>query len=184
MAMVDSPQAAMALTVTARLLLVGARLRGGSWKRGGRLGASSSTFLLYLDLTMSPLAQRLAMSRLAPVQATSHGHPVTSGLPPSVMQHFISWGAAELPLAQAQEHYTERLALLPANSMHQYYQPRAPGGVSIIDGQSFAQLRRSDFAPLPRAETPRGACPGGSMVPLHAEAFQAAASIRFGARRH
>lgn len=113
-----------------------------------KIGGLELDLLLYLDLTMSPLAQRLAMSRLAPVQATSHGHPVTSGLPPSVMQHFISWGAAELPLAQAQEHYTERLALLPANSMHQYYQPRAPGGVSIIDGQSFAQLRRSDFAPL------------------------------------
>ena len=29
---------------------------------------------------MSNKIQRLAMARLAPVQATTHGHPVTSGI--------------------------------------------------------------------------------------------------------
>ena len=29
---------------------------------------------------MSTMAHRLAMSRLAPIQVTSHGHPVASGI--------------------------------------------------------------------------------------------------------
>lgn len=63
--------------------------------------------LLYLDLTMSMMAHRVAMSRLARVQAVSHGHPTTSGIDRSVMNYYISWGAAELP--DAQQHYTEQL---------------------------------------------------------------------------
>ena len=96
--------------------------------------------LLYLDLTMSSFAHRLAMSRLAPVQAVSHGHPVTSGIPRGTMDYYISWAAAELPTAQ--EHYTEELMLLPGDTLHQYYLPRvAPGGgVSVIDGQPFGNL--------------------------------------------
>jgi tetratricopeptide (TPR) repeat protein len=53
--------------------------------------------LLYLDLTMSTWIQKMAYSRLATVQATSHGHPVTSGVPKHIMQYYISWAAAELP---------------------------------------------------------------------------------------
>jgi predicted O-linked N-acetylglucosamine transferase (SPINDLY family) len=51
--------------------------------------------LIYLDLTMSSVATRLAMSRIAPVQATSHGHPITSGIDPAVMHYYISWAAAD-----------------------------------------------------------------------------------------
>jgi len=56
--------------------------------------------LLYLDLTMSTWIQKTAYSRLATVQATSHGHPVTSGIPKHIMQYYISWAAAELPYEQ------------------------------------------------------------------------------------
>ena len=70
------------------------------------------------------------MSRLAPVQATSHGHPVTSGI--RTIDSYVSWGAAEV--ATAAQHYTEDLVLLPASSMHQYHEPLLKDGVSTITG--------------------------------------------------
>ena len=45
---------------------------------------------------------------------------MTSGLGRASADYFISWAAAELPTAN--EHYTEELALLPADRMHQYYE--------------------------------------------------------------
>ncbi len=80
--------------------------------------------LLYLDGTMAKMCRRIAMSRLARVQAVSHGHPVTTGIPRDVMQFYVSWAAAELPHEQSRHHYTEELALLPGDTMHQYYEPR------------------------------------------------------------
>ena len=80
--------------------------------------------LLYLDGTMAKMCRRIAMSRLARVQAVSHGHPVTTGIPRNIMQFYVSWAAAELPLEESRHHYTEELALLPGNTMHQYYEPR------------------------------------------------------------
>lgn len=40
------------------------------------------------------------------------------------MNYFVSWAAAELPEAAASKHYTEKLVLLPAHTMHQYYEHR------------------------------------------------------------
>ena len=100
--------------------------------------------LLYLDLTMSRQIHRLGMARLANIQATTHGHPTTSGIDRDVMDFYISWGAAEIP--DAQRHYTEELRLLPETSMHQYYTRRiSASGRSMIDGQPFRQLKRRDF---------------------------------------
>ena len=48
--------------------------------------------IFYPDLTMSTMTHRLAMSRLAPIQVTSHGHPVTSGIP--TIDYYVSWEAA------------------------------------------------------------------------------------------
>ncbi len=93
---------------------------------------------------MSSMATKLAMSRLARVQAVSHGHPMTSGIDKSVMDYFVSWAAAELP--SAAEHYTEELALLPADSVHQWYEPRAPHGVSDVSGKPFLAIERAAFA--------------------------------------
>ena len=43
---------------------------------------------------------------------------------------------------QAEAHYTEQLALLPAHTMHQYYESRiAADGTSAVDGQPFRQVR-------------------------------------------
>jgi protein O-GlcNAc transferase len=65
--------------------------------------------LIYPEIGMDPLTAKLASLRLAPVQATSWGHPITSGLP--TMDYFLSADALEPPDADA--HYTERLVRLP-----------------------------------------------------------------------
>jgi predicted O-linked N-acetylglucosamine transferase (SPINDLY family) len=65
-------------------------------------------FLFYPDIGMSPMTYQLALSRLAPVQATSWGHPITTGL--DTMDYFIS--SELLEPADAQIHYSEQLVLL------------------------------------------------------------------------
>jgi protein O-GlcNAc transferase len=69
--------------------------------------------LFYPDIGMDPLTYTMACNRLAPVQVTTWGHPVTSGLP--TMDYFISSEHLDTPIAQ--EHYTERLVRLPAVSV-------------------------------------------------------------------
>jgi predicted O-linked N-acetylglucosamine transferase (SPINDLY family) len=95
---------------------------------------------------MSSEVTRLAMARLAPVQATTHGHPVTSGVP--AVDYYISWGAAELPTAQ--EHYSEQLMLLNDTVLHQYYQERHNGTHSRVNGGNFQELKkRQTFNSIP-----------------------------------
>lgn len=65
--------------------------------------------LHYPDIGMSPFTYSLAHSRLAPIQTTTWGHPVTSGLP--AIDYFISCEHGEAN--GAEEHYTERLLRLP-----------------------------------------------------------------------
>ncbi len=65
--------------------------------------------LIYPEIGMHPLTARLAAMRLAPVQATSWGQPLTSGLP--TLDLFISGQALEPPAGAA--HYAERLVALP-----------------------------------------------------------------------
>jgi protein O-GlcNAc transferase len=65
--------------------------------------------LLIPGIGMDPLTTRLAALRLAPVQATSWGHPESSGL--ASIDHFLSSDLMEP--ADGQDHYTERLIRLP-----------------------------------------------------------------------
>lgn len=71
--------------------------------------------LVYLDLFMQSDMHHLALSRLAPAQANTHGHPVTSGISPNAswadghaggareggagwggsMDFYLSWGLAD-----------------------------------------------------------------------------------------
>lgn len=99
--------------------------------------------LLYLDLTMSAIATRVSMARLAPVQANSHGHPMTSGV--AAVDYFISWGAAELEHEIANEHYSEELILLNPNVPHQYYTPRHKNGRSTMNGQIYSDMSSRSF---------------------------------------
>lgn len=65
--------------------------------------------LIYPEIGIDPTTAKLASLRLARVQATSWGHPHTSGLP--TMDYYLSAEALEAPGAEA--HYCERLVRLP-----------------------------------------------------------------------
>ena len=127
------------------------KANGGAWitRLGKEVEKWEMDIIFYTELTMSNLAQRMGMMRLAPVQVNNHGHPMTSGHDRSVMQYFISWEAAELPLEQSQMHYTEELKLLPPDIIFQYYERRVmvqgQHQVSRMDGQPFSHVHRSDL---------------------------------------
>jgi predicted O-linked N-acetylglucosamine transferase (SPINDLY family) len=65
--------------------------------------------LLYPAVGLRPMALKLASLRLAPVQINTWGHPDTSGLP--TLDYYVSADCFEP--ASAQEHYSEKLVLLP-----------------------------------------------------------------------
>jgi protein O-GlcNAc transferase len=65
--------------------------------------------LLYPAVGLHPMALKLASLRLAPVQINSWGHPDTSGLP--TLDYYVSAECFEP--ADAQDHYSEQLVLLP-----------------------------------------------------------------------
>jgi predicted O-linked N-acetylglucosamine transferase (SPINDLY family) len=65
--------------------------------------------LIIPGIGLDALTHRLAALRLAPVQATSWGHPDTTGLP--TIDHYLSADLMEPP--DGREHYTERLVRLP-----------------------------------------------------------------------
>jgi tetratricopeptide (TPR) repeat protein len=73
--------------------------------------------LIHPDIGMNAVSAQLAAQRLAIVQCTSWGHPDTSGFP--TIDYYLSSELMEP--AGAQEHYTERLILLPNLSI--YYEP-------------------------------------------------------------
>ncbi len=79
--------------------------------------------LVYTDIGMDPLTYTLALSRLAPIQCTTLGHPVTTGL--DSIDYYIS--TEDLETEEAQEHYTEKLVRLKALPIY-YYKP-APAAV-------------------------------------------------------
>ncbi|CAD5950621.1 putative UDP-N-acetylglucosamine--peptide N-acetylglucosaminyltransferase SPINDLY [Planktothrix tepida] len=65
--------------------------------------------LVYPEIGMNPPTMELAALRLAPIQCTAWGHPVTSGLP--TIDYFLSSQLMEPE--NAQKHYSEALILLP-----------------------------------------------------------------------
>ena len=68
--------------------------------------------LIYPEIGMEPLIEKLAAMRLAPMQCALWGHPVTTGLP--TIDVFLSAAALEPQDRNiAQSHYRERLHLLP-----------------------------------------------------------------------
>jgi len=65
--------------------------------------------LVFLAIGMYPPTTLLASLRLAPIQCTTWGHPMTSGLP--TIDYFLSGDLLEPE--NAQDHYTETLIRLP-----------------------------------------------------------------------
>ncbi|MCR9255443.1 MAG: hypothetical protein NXI16_05045 [Alphaproteobacteria bacterium] len=77
------------------------------------VAALEPDLLFYPDLGMEPLTYLMAFARLAPVQMTTLGHPVTTGIP--AIDGFLSGVRVEPEGAQA--HYSERLWLTPSLPM-------------------------------------------------------------------
>jgi protein O-GlcNAc transferase len=65
--------------------------------------------LIFSDIGMEPITTQIAGLRLAPVQCTAWGHPITSGLP--TIDYYLSSDLMEPE--NAQEHYSEQLIRLP-----------------------------------------------------------------------
>ena len=86
-----------------------------AWRR--ELAADAPHVLLFPEIGMDKVSAQLAGMRLAEVQCTSWGHPVTSGFP--TIDYFISSDLMEPP--DAEEHYSEKLVRLPKLSI--YYEP-------------------------------------------------------------
>lgn len=73
------------------------------------LRAFAPDIVIFPDIGMDRFTQAVASLRHAPVQATTWGHPVTSGL--ATIDYFLSADACEP--ADADRHYSERLVRLP-----------------------------------------------------------------------
>jgi uncharacterized protein (TIGR03032 family) len=83
-----------------------------------QIAALELDVLVFADVGMNTTTYSLAMSRLAPVQCVTWGHPVTTGYPS--MDYFIS--SRWLETVGADAHYTEQLIRL-ANLGTYYYRP-------------------------------------------------------------
>jgi protein O-GlcNAc transferase len=70
--------------------------------------------LFHPEFGMDPMGVQLGCLRLAPIQLTSWGHPVTSGL--ETIDYYLSSELMEPE--NAQDEYTEQLVRLPMLSMH------------------------------------------------------------------
>lgn len=77
--------------------------------------------LIFTDLGMNGTNTQFAAMRLAPVQCTAWGHPVTSGLP--TIDYYLSSDLMEPE--DADSHYREKLVRLP-NSGLRFRRPRYP----------------------------------------------------------
>jgi len=94
--------------------------------------------LHYLDIGMNAFTHRLAHFRLAPVQTTSWGHPLSSGIP--TVDYFVTFGLAEP--AERESHYSERLVLFDNPPSH-YLKPKIEllPPVELPDGNLYGCLQ-------------------------------------------
>jgi predicted O-linked N-acetylglucosamine transferase (SPINDLY family) len=107
--------------------------------------------LIYPEVGMDPLTAKLASLRLAPVQAATWGHPITTGLP--TLDYFLS--AEALEPAGAEAHYTERLIRLPGLGCSYAPLTAAPGqldlaGLGIREGVPLLLCPGTPFKYTPR----------------------------------
>lgn len=73
-----------------------------------RLAADQPDVLYFADIGMDPTTYHLAHTRLAPIQCTTWGHPITTGI--STIDYFLS--AEDMDSEASQAHYTEKLVVL------------------------------------------------------------------------
>lgn len=115
------------------------------WQARQEIADLELDILLWLDLGMDPRSGFLAQARLAPLQAVTWGHPVTTGIPN--LDLFISNQVLEPPdpLA-AQMHYSEKLVLLP--HLHPYYTLPTP---ALSDREHFGLGDHSHYYLCPQS---------------------------------
>jgi protein O-GlcNAc transferase len=77
------------------------------------IGAAQPDAIFYPEVGMDPNTCTLAALRLAPLQIAGWGHPITTGLP--TIDWFLSAALLESP--QAQQHYREKLVMLPGTGV-------------------------------------------------------------------
>ena len=110
--------------------------------------------LLIPGIGLDTLTTRLAALKLAPVQASSWGHPETSGLPS--IDHFLSSELMEPP--DGASHYTETLIRLPNLSIAYEPAPATPAAVSrselgVPEDATLYWCCQSLFKYLPRHDS-------------------------------
>ena len=97
---------------------------------GRAVAALELDILFYADIGMDPFTYYLAFARLAPVQMSWPGHPMTSGIPG--VDYFVTSKLVET--ADCQDHYSEEVVLL---SRVPTYFPRETKDISGIDRQAL-----------------------------------------------
>ncbi|MBS1718080.1 MAG: YkgJ family cysteine cluster protein [Armatimonadetes bacterium] len=105
-------------------LLGGDRLEAAKWVRSLGLDV-----LIFTDIGMHPDSYRFGAFRLAPVQCTAWGHPVTSGL--SEIDYYLSSELMEPDDADAE--YTEKLVRLPGSGLFIERRERSSSGKKRAD---------------------------------------------------
>lgn len=90
------------------------QITGDLGKARDQIAALKLDVLVYLDIGMEAFSYFLAFSRLAPVQCVMGGHPVTTGIP--TIDYYLSAELSELEYAQ--EHYSEKLVVLPFGAFY------------------------------------------------------------------
>jgi predicted O-linked N-acetylglucosamine transferase (SPINDLY family) len=93
--------------------------------------------LFHPDVGMDPFMYFLAFARLAPVQFTTWGHPVTTGMPN--MDYFLSH--AKVEPADGARRYTEKLVLFE-NLPSYYYRPRGATEADMRERLGIAREAR------------------------------------------
>jgi protein O-GlcNAc transferase len=115
------------------------------WQARQEIADLELDILLWLDLGMDPRSGFLAQARLAPLQAVTWGHPVTTGI--ANLDLFISNQALEPPEPHAaQRHYSEKLVLL--QHLHPYYTLPTP---ALPDREHFGLGDRSHYYLCPQS---------------------------------
>lgn len=114
------------------------------WRRARSLLAQlAPDILFYPELGMDNLTYTLALERLAPVQCAWWGHPLTTGLP--TIDAFVS--SSWIEPDDAQSHYSENLALLPAITFYQ----RPPEPVRRLTRSSLGLSERDRIYLCPQS---------------------------------
>ena len=89
----------------------------------GAIGSAALDILFFADIGIDPLTYFLAFWRLAPIQMTTWGHSITSGI--DTIDYYVSADAIEAPGSEA--YYTEKLVRLSGYFMPRYRRPALDG---------------------------------------------------------